>query len=188
MNTRSMPISDNVLSHVVCCRPLAATGSSLCNPSHTSTGATVWTQTQYCNVYLWVPYDPQMPCRQLPQMPDEQIYAGSPRRGLGVELLLTKIQLSRTPGNGQTLARKRTKTPKKNTSNLHSKQYFPEHRSPGPLCNRRTVLCVKQERELKRGYRPHKTENWIKKLRWGLPIAISNYEPGDRFLRNAVST
>jgi hypothetical protein len=49
--------------------------------------ATVWTRTQDWNVYLWVPYDPQMPRRQLPQMPDERIYAGSLGGGLGVELL-----------------------------------------------------------------------------------------------------
>jgi len=117
-----------------------------------------------------------------------RIYAVSPGRELGVELLLTKIQLSRNPGNGEALARKRTKTPTKNTNNPHSKQYFPEHRSPVPLCNRRTVLCVKQEQELKRGCRPHKTGHWTKKLRWRLRIDISNYEPRDRFLRNAVRT
>jgi hypothetical protein len=79
------------------------------------------------------------------------------------------------------LARKRAKTPQKNTNNLHSKQYFPEHRSPIPLWNRRTVLCVQQKRELKRRHHPHKAENWIKKWRWCLRIDISDYKRGDRF-------
>jgi len=182
-----MPILDSLLSHLVCGPPLVATGSSLCNPSHISTGLLYGNQqssaTSICGSRMIL-----------------KCHAGSCHRcrTKGYTLALQvgdwtwsycshNFNFHKTPTNGEALARKRTKTPKKNTNNLHSKQYFPEYRLPAPLCNRRTVLCVKQERELKRGYRPHKIGNWTKKLRWRLRIDISNYEPGDRFLRNAVS-
>ena len=135
-------------SHVVCCPPLAATGSTLCNPSHSSTGLLYGhehsTATSICGSRMIL-----------------KCHAGSCHRcrtnGYTLALQvgewawsyytkLTKIQLSRNPGNGEALARKWAKTPKKNTNNLHSTQYFPEHRSPVPLCNRRTVLYVKHER------------------------------------------
>lgn len=136
----------------MCCPPLAATGSSLCNPSHTSTGLLHGhqhsTATSICGSRMIL-----------------KCHAGSCHRcrANGYTLALqvgdwawsyytqiTKIQLPRNPGKGP--GPKRYRTPTRNTYNLHSKHYFPEHCSPVLLCNRRNVLCVNQERG---------TETWV---------------------------
>lgn len=138
---------------MVCCPPVAATGSTLCNPSHTQTGLLYGRQhsttTSICGSRMILKCHAGS-CHKW-------IYAGSPGPGLGVELLYSAHKNSTVmkPRQRGGLGPKTDQNIKEDTNNLHSKQYFPEHRSPVHLCNRIAVLCVKQKLSMNRGYHSH---------------------------------